>query len=70
MPSSTYTAVLTILASTVAVIISLLVALAAGLLARADNASWATAVNRGGVAFAATLTLLVLLVSTVAGLLT
>ncbi|GAA3917527.1 hypothetical protein GCM10023084_80520 [Streptomyces lacrimifluminis] len=69
MPSS-YTVVLTVLAVAVAITVSLLAALAAGLLARADGASPAAAVSRGGIAFAATLTLLALMVTTVAGLLT
>ncbi|OQQ13072.1 hypothetical protein B0675_39250 [Streptomyces sp. M41(2017)] len=68
--SSPYTIVLTILAISVAMIIATLTGLAAGLLAHADGASPAAAISRGGVAFAATLSLLAVLASTVTGLLT
>ncbi|MEU6470250.1 hypothetical protein [Streptomyces massasporeus] len=69
MPSS-YTVVLTVLAVAVAITVSLMAALAAGMLARAEGASPAAAVSRGGMTFAATLTLLALMVTTVADLLT
>jgi hypothetical protein len=54
------TAVLTITAVTVALVVGVLVAGAAGFLARADGATPYAALTRAGVAFAATLTLLAL----------
>ncbi|MFG2351863.1 hypothetical protein [Streptomyces phaeochromogenes] len=68
--TSPYTAVIAVLAVAVAVTVALLVAVLAGLLARADGASHATAISRGGMTFATTLTLVALVVTTVAELLT
>ncbi|MFD0068923.1 hypothetical protein ACFV99_32905 [Streptomyces sp. NPDC059944] len=68
--TSPYTAVIALLAVSVAVTIAMLAAILAGLLARADGATRATAVSRGGVTFAATLTLVAVVVATVADILT
>jgi hypothetical protein len=61
--------VLTVLALSVAVIIGTLVGAAAALLAIHDGATTVTALLRAAVAFGATLSLIALLVTTVAGLL-
>ncbi|MEV3958418.1 hypothetical protein [Streptomyces albogriseolus] len=66
---SPFLAVVIVLAITVAVIIALIAGLAAGLLARADGASLSAVVGRAGMTFTATLTLLALVVTTVADLL-
>lgn len=66
---SSQTVLLTVLAVAVAVTVSLLAALAAGLLALAEGAGTAGAVSRGCVVFAATLTLLALMVTTLGDLL-
>ncbi|MFC8368326.1 hypothetical protein [Streptomyces sp. NPDC057238] len=50
----------------VALLSSAIVGLAAGWLARADQASWPVTVVRAGVAFGATLTLIGVVVSTLA----
>ncbi|MEU9497628.1 MULTISPECIES: hypothetical protein [unclassified Streptomyces] len=68
MPISVVVAV-TVLAVSVAVIIAVLAAVTAGFLARREGASPAAAVSRAGMAFAATLSLLALLTTTVSDLL-
>jgi heme/copper-type cytochrome/quinol oxidase subunit 2 len=60
---------LTILAVITAVIIAALTGAVTAFLARADGATAAGALIRAGVAFGATLTLIAVLVTTVAGLL-
>lgn len=67
---STTTVALVISAVTVAVIISVLIAVGAGYLARLDGATRAATVTRAGVAFAATLTLFAAVTSALAGLFT
>ncbi|MFJ3339123.1 hypothetical protein [Streptomyces sp. NPDC086766] len=69
MPPS-YTAAVIVLGVAVAVIISLLAAVTAAFLARAEGASSSSMVSRGGMAFATTLTLLALIVTTISDLLT
>lgn len=64
-----FLATLTILAVTVSVIVAVLTGAVTALLARADGARPAAALARAGVAFGATLTLIAVLVTTVAGLL-
>ncbi|MFE7439463.1 hypothetical protein ACFU7X_03220 [Streptomyces chartreusis] len=65
-----YTAVIALLAVSVAVTVALIAAVLAGLLARADGATRATAISRGGMTFAATLTLVAVVAATVADILT
>ncbi|MFF5668247.1 hypothetical protein ACFY7F_36275 [Streptomyces griseofuscus] len=62
-------ATMTILAVTVSLIVSALTGAVAALLARADGATLAAALIRAGIAFGATLSLIAVLVTTVAGLL-
>ncbi|MGW5463726.1 hypothetical protein [Streptomyces sp. NPDC003996] len=69
MPPS-YIAAMVVRGVTVAVIIALLVAVTAVFLACKEGASLSTIASRGGVAFATTLTLLALLVTTVCDLFT
>ncbi|MDH6544225.1 hypothetical protein [Streptomyces sp. SPB4] len=61
--------VLTVVAVVLVLLVAVLSAVAAVLLARGSGVSPAAALMRGGVAFGTTLTLLVLLVATVAELL-
>ena len=61
--------VLTMVTVVLALLVAVLSAVAAVLLARSSGASRSSALMQGGVAFGATLTLLALLASTIAGLL-
>ena len=70
MSPAAVTAVILILALTVAIVIAFLVACAAALLSRADGAGCPAALMRAGVAFAGTLTLIAALAGVVAGFVT
>ena len=60
----TYRTALILLAAAFAALIATLAAVAAGYLSRRDQAAWPQAVVRAATAFAATLTLIALLVTT------